>query len=63
MTYTPKLTLYVTGDAHASQVLSTIGKSNPIYTWDMASSAVVDQSNWKLYLNENDTYQIKPDAE
>jgi len=57
-TYHPNMSLYVASDAKAGQVISTVEKTDLIYTWDWASSGVQDQSQWLLSLDNKDTYVI-----
>jgi len=63
-TYTPNMSLYITSDmdAKSSDVLSTIAKSPVVYTWNLASPAVEDESNWLLTLDDKDTYVINKDS-
>jgi len=57
-TYHPTMSLYVTSDAKAGQVISTVEKTDLIYSWDWADSGVQDQSQWLLSLDHNDSYVI-----
>jgi hypothetical protein len=59
VTYTPEMTLYIAINARTGQVISTIEKSEPIYTFPLSSDKVPDMSTWLLYLDDNSTYQIK----
>jgi len=60
-TYKPNMTLYITSDMSAGKadVISTIAKSDPIHTWELASSTVKEGSTWRLTVDDKDTYVIK----